>query len=87
MDLLTDWRQAVADPNTTAPSDDGCCEHPSTLPPPPSFMRNLRWESGGFGPVIIAFPDPLPLDALAELEGVVAIWLAGLRRRSEKAFR
>jgi hypothetical protein len=46
------------------------------------FYRNIRWDLGQLGAVTIAFPDPMPLAELAELEEVVTLWLRALRRRS-----
>jgi len=49
------------------------------------IYRNIRWELGGLGHVCIVFPDPMPLAEFAELEELIALWLKGVRRRSEAA--
>ena len=49
------------------------------------FYRHIRWDLGQLGAVTIAFPDPMPLPELGELEEVVTLWLRALRRRSEEA--
>ena len=49
------------------------------------FYRHIRWDLGQLGAVTIAFPDPMPLAELGELEEVVTLWLRALRRRSEEA--
>jgi hypothetical protein len=49
------------------------------------FYRSIRWDLGQLGFVTIAFPHPIPLAELGELEEVVMLWLRALRRRSEQA--